>query len=900
MKKAKKRILPSLVVLCSAFLLAGCGTSNSSVESKNSPSNSTTAKVSTTEQKPSTKSDSSEKSDTGKTSTDSKKTPSASPSTPSASPSTPSTSPSTPASPSTPTIKTGTVTLAFDSAKGTVTADKTTGNVGDEVTLTVVAKEGYKIKDVKANGISLAGPEYKFVLIEGENAVEATFEELPPVIEEFNITATNGDDFEIKNLSKTKAKKDDVVTFQVEIKNEAKEIESVKANDVNCTESDGSYSFTMPEEDVVIHVVLKDKAVDTYDLTLEKEGELKEGDGAKLLTIKITPEATATDWTFNTDELNGIGVLSELPSDHPQKADNVRFFTPVNSGTGYLKVTCTINGKAVEKKFEITVDADYTKYKEIKTAADFIGLIEKEGTIVDKYYLSANIDLGGRIVNGRKVENHFNGVLDGRGHTVRNFVVRNTSEKEPNKANGLFYMVGGTIRNIHIKGTISDEGFSGLLCKEVSGSTCLIENCIFEATNTFSTQDWTWCRNGVIAGVLQGNAKVNNVVTKLDAGKTGATCMPFIPYTWSKASITNGYTNIAHDEQYENYKPFNPDGTYNTDDFVSENLIHTPFDSTAKSAYTTLNEEIWTLEDNKMPELKKAGDPFVELEPEVSAALDKNTLSMKDGEKEAILTTAVKNTDKAATYQVTATPSDVVSITGNQDGTFKITALKEGTATIDIKATIEGKEYSAKPIQVTVKGADAPEYEIPEGAFEIKDVATFKQVFTGGGEFCNRDFYLSADIDMTGETLPNNGMAGDFMKTFEGQGHTIKASYNWGLFNILSGTIRNFTLVTDAPSEANRGAICHTTSGTIENVNVKMSVIESRATNTFAGMCYLNNGAIKNSKVDFIINTPCNTIKSFAVSGGSGTFTNCTYTISGTWDGRNSAVTANEGTTLEA
>lgn len=376
--------------------------------------------------------------------------------------------------------------------------------------------------------------------------------------------------------------------------------------------------------------------------------------------------------------------------------------------------------------------------------------------------------------------------------------------------------------------------------------------------------------------------------------------MPFFAYTWNKASFTNGYTNIAHDEQHENYKPFCPDGTYNMDGFVTENLTHTPFDSTLKTAYATLNEEIWNLEDNKMPELKNASDPFVSLEPEVNAILDKNTLSMKDGEKEAVLTVSLKNTDKSATYEVLATPNDVVSITDNKDGTFKVTALKEGTATINVKATIDEKEYTADPIQVTVKGLDAPEYEIPEAAFEIKDVATFKQVFTGGGEFCNRDFYLSCDIDMTGETLPNNGMAGDFMKTFEGQGHTIKASYNWGLFNILSGTVRNFTLVTDAPSEANRGAICHTASGTIENVNVEMTVVEGKATNTFAGMCYLNNGAIKNSNVDFIINTPCNTIKSFAVADGSGTFTNCTYTIAGTWDGKATAVIANTGTTLKA
>ncbi len=887
MKNKSKKFLTTLAIISSTFALTGCfdssnstpKTSANSVVSKTSEKkeDTTSTKPSTSTKSDSTKSDSSKKTDSTSESDTSKKTDSTS------------------------VKKTGTVTLTFDSSKGTVTADKESGDVGDTITLTVTANDGYTVKGVKANDVVLTGPTYSFVLVEGENTVEVTFEEAETPVVEYNIVAPTSTDFEITELTKTKATKDEVISFKVVVKNDSKEIEKVTANLVELEAVEGVYSFTMPEKEVILSVTLKDKAEEvTINVTIPEN--LTEGAGAEIIKATLSSDATATDWVFNTDELNGVGVISELPSDHPDKADNVRFFTPANAGTGTLKISCTVNGKTIEVKTSITVNADYTKYTEIKSASDFIALIEKGGTITDKYYLSNNIDLGGRVVNGRAVSSAFNGVLDGRGHCVKNFEVKNTSDQETNKSNGLFYMVGGTIRNIHLIGTISDQGFSGLLAKEVSGNNALIENCVFEATNTYTTTDWTWGRNGVIASVLQTGATVRNVVTKLNAGETGATCFPFFAYTWNaNVTLSNAYTNIAHDEQYENYKPFFPNGGADYSNYKSENVVYTPFESTAKTAYTSLSEDVWVLEDNKMPVLKHSGDDFVILSPEVSAEASKTTISLKEGETTTTITASVKNTTETPTYSYSVDSDDVVEVTNNDDGTFTVKAKKAGTASITIKATIDGKEYTAAPIEITVKSADAPTYDIPEGAFEIKDAATFKQVFTGGGEYTAKDFYLSADIDLTSETsLPNNGMAGEFSKTFEGQGHTIKVSYNWGLFNIISatGVIRNVNIVTDQPSEANRGGICHTNSGLIENVNVAMTVTDGKATNTFAGVCYLNNGTIKDSNVDFTINTACNTVKSFAVADGSGTFTNCTYSVSGSYDGKDNAVIATSGTTL--
>ena len=160
---------------------------------------------------------------------------------------------------------------------------------------------------------------------------------------------------------------------------------------------------------------------------------------------------------------------------------------------------------------------------------------------------------------------------------------------------------------------------------------------------------------------------------------------------------------------------------------------------------------------------------------------------------------------------------------------------------------------------------------------------------------------MSNDIDLTGDdltTTPMMWMAGEFSGIFEGQGHTITGDISWDMFNIIaaSGVVRNVNIKTSNPIEANRGPLAHTNKGTISNVHIDMTVVEKRATNTFAGMFFSNEGKVEDSSVAFHVNTASNTIKSFS-SIGSGTYTNCTYTVDGTWDGAQSAVVATDGTT---
>ncbi len=880
-----------------------------------------------------------------------------------------------------PEVKKGTVVLSFDNNQGTVTADKTNGDVGQTVTLTITPNEGYEIDSVKANDKVLSGTTYSFKLVEGENNVEVTFKAkaVEPEVE-YNITYTASEDYDVKELSATKAKKGQTVTFKVEVKNKNKELDEVKVNGTALTANDGVYSFVMGEADAVIEVTLKDKAVEpeveyniTYtasedytvtnlatkatkgtkvtfniaindenkelssikandvDCTLEEDGSysfvMPEGDVAIAITLQtkvnlnlsITSDkqsykegdgAAVLQATFGDDQVEGatyvwdgtdakdIGVVNPFADD-----ESKQYFTPTNVGKGTVKVTATVDGKEYKASLNITVEADYTKYTEIKTADAMVELLNKKDAINGKYCLGANIDLGGMQVNGRANNSIFVGTIDGRGYTLSNFVVKNDSSLETDKATGLFWQYQGVLRNIHIKGTIDSAGFSGLLAKEVCGPQAKITDCLFEAKNVQTGVDWTCARNGVIASTLQNEAKVENVVTNLDA--TDAMCLPFFAYSWTETQVMkNAYTNIAHDTQNENYKPFNPNGG-DISAQVMENINHTPFDSTLASAYTTLDSSIWTLEDNKMPVLAHDSEAPEKLEAMLTASADTTSLSMKeDGTKTATITTSLKySTETLSDYSYTLDPSDasVISVTNNNDGTFGITAVAAGEATVSVSAKLGDKTLTAEAITFTVKSADAPKYEIPDDAFEIKDVATFKTVFDKGAAYTTRNFYLSSDIDLTGDDLTTTQMmwmAGEFSGIFEGQGHTITGDISWDMFNIIaaSGVVRNVNIKTSNPVEANRGPLAHTNKGTISNVHIDMTVVEKRATNTFAGMFFSNEGKVEDSSVAFHVNTASNTIKSFS-NIGSGTYTNCTYTVDGTWDGAQNAVVATDGTT---
>lgn len=128
--------------------------------------------------------------------------------------------------------------------------------------------------------------------------------------------------------------------------------------------------------------------------------------------------------------------------------------------------------KAEEKEsLDTTSDlesVDYSDYEEIKTPAD----MDKLSYVVDgKYYLSADIDMS-QYEGTYKPVTGFKGVLDGRGHVIKNL-----------RTAVIDTIVGNaTVRDVKIEGAYREDSHAGLLVNEISLSSSageaevLIEN----------------------------------------------------------------------------------------------------------------------------------------------------------------------------------------------------------------------------------------------------------------------------------------------------------------------------------------------------------------------------------------------------------------------------------------
>lgn len=613
---------------------------------------------------------------------------------------------------------------------------------GAKVEFSVTASEGKQIVSVKANTTLLTGVDgvYSFTISENTAITVEVKDKDPEPVTKYTVTYTESLDYTITGISSEGYAEGDKVSFSVS-PSEGKEIVAVQKDGVDLTpvnEGSNNYEFTMGNANVVISVTTKDVVVDlTLKITMSKT-TFTEGDGAELLVVAPNNESlTLQSVTWDVSGIDGIGQLNEVPSDHPSAGVGAKFFVPTGVGSGTIKISAaTTNGLTLEGSIKVTVNANYATYTEISTASQLIDLLERSGTVAatEKYYLSNNIDLGGMELcgrdNGATIDGEngltFSGVLDGRGHSISNFTLKNTSRAETDKCAALFHYFNGTMRNVSLIGKLDCAGFGGMIAKEVNGG--LIDNVYIELeqVRTGASTDWTWCRNGVIAGVIQGNAKVRNVVTKLTADT--AWTMPFFAYSWGTANISvdNLYTNVAHDTQNENYVPFSPDGSAQIDKTKFTNLKNVDYASATVDSYD-LDTNVWTLKDGETPKLAHTGETPVVVTPEVSVVASATSVTI--GGDDVTLTATVKN-GTATGYDYTITEgSDLITVTPGDGGSFLVKGVKAGVAKVKVHATVAGVTYNSEEVSITVLEAGESEY------IEVSPIAkgASKTRFEGAG-----------------------------------------------------------------------------------------------------------------------------------------------------------------------
>lgn len=206
---------------------------------------------------------------------------------------------------------------------GTVTVDPTAAVEGTEVTVTVKAADNYQLKadsltysyksgeDTKTEKLTLTDGKATFKMPAADVTVDAKFEAIPAKTYGITSDVTNG----AANLSvKTAAMGDPVeVTFTANGENYKLEESSVryeKKDDPSITKpltpTDGKYSFTMPDYDVVVKAVFAKTThtvtcnVTNGTATVDPTGEIKEG--------------TNVTVTFKPDEDKANYVLKDNPT----------------------------------------------------------------------------------------------------------------------------------------------------------------------------------------------------------------------------------------------------------------------------------------------------------------------------------------------------------------------------------------------------------------------------------------------------------------------------------------------------------------------------------------------------------------------------------------------------------
>ena len=176
------------------------------------------------------------------------------------------------------------------------------------------------------------------------------------VVKEYTITAENGNGYSITDLSKTKAKEGETVSFKVTLSDETKVIESVKANNDTLQANNDVYSFTMPKGDVIISVALKAK---TYNIVANN------GEGYTItdLSAQEAKEGDRVSFKVNvTDEKKEISSVKANEIECTLENDAYSFTMP----RGDVTISVTLVAKKYKYEFEAE-DAYFSGKEKIET-----------------------------------------------------------------------------------------------------------------------------------------------------------------------------------------------------------------------------------------------------------------------------------------------------------------------------------------------------------------------------------------------------------------------------------------------------------------------------------------------------------------------------------------------------
>lgn len=280
-----------------------------------------------------------------------------------------------------------------------------------------------------------------------------------------------------------------------------------------------------------------------------------------------------------------------------------RYFA-FNAGTDVITLKAYVGPYCLVQDFNIYIKNVTETYEKLSTKQDVLNLINS-GSNNKNYVLTTDIDMEGEVITQTGTGLTFSGILDGAGHTIKNFVVAGSSDS----ANG------GLIKEITSKGKVYNLGIESEINEQGSGwgsagfvNVCngVIQNCSFTVDHSFDTStkldENYWFP--FVAGIYgTGDPVVRDCVVEIKdtAGKAtiyADTCYPgggFSSEHAKKGEVTNFYTNstVVGGQLWDWGAPITDLSGYHTG---------IDFANSKKESYQ-LNTNVWNIVDNQKPTL---------------------------------------------------------------------------------------------------------------------------------------------------------------------------------------------------------------------------------------------------------------------------------------------------------
>lgn len=202
-------------------------------------------------------------------------------------------------------------------------------------------------------------------------------------VTKYTITVSKSSDYTVEGLAAEGYEEGATVTFTVNVKNTAKEVDKVIVDGTQLVASNGTYAFKMPNKNVAIVVQLKDKA------------------GVKVATVTVDNQSPKVGDVVNvTLKLDGVAVTEGVTVTATTGADLVTIegtkVTCKKEGAVALEVAATVDGIPYKKDVSFTI-GEAIKITSIKTIQDTAPTYSGQ----DATYPS-QVNVEGRVVNVNK------------------------------------------------------------------------------------------------------------------------------------------------------------------------------------------------------------------------------------------------------------------------------------------------------------------------------------------------------------------------------------------------------------------------------------------------------------------------------------------------------------------